>query len=89
MDLVIEPIAAICKSRADENRLRTVLAIGGKKKSVSQVVEGTGVSQSLVSHHFKELRRCQLITVDVTAGISLPSSSKAVTQSRGEAIWKH
>ena len=64
MDVLIKPIAAICKSLADENRLRILLTIGREKKSVSQIVEDTGLSQPLVSHHLKELRRCHLLTVE-------------------------
>ena len=64
MDVLIKPIAAICKSLADENRLRILLTIGSDKKSVSQIVEDTGLSQPLVSHHLKELRRCHLLTVE-------------------------
>jgi len=64
LDVLIKPIAAICKSLADENRLRILLTIGSDKKSVSQIVEDTGLSQPLVSHHLKELRRCHLLTVE-------------------------
>jgi DNA-binding transcriptional ArsR family regulator len=64
LDLLTRPIAAICKSLADENRLRILLAIGNDKRSVSQIVESTRLSQPLVSHHLKELRRCHLVTVD-------------------------
>ena len=64
MDLLLKPIAAICKSLADENRLRILLAIGNDKKSVSQIVETVGLSQPLVSHHLKELRRSHLLKVE-------------------------
>lgn len=64
MDLLFKPIAAICKSLADENRLRILLAIGNDKKSVSQIVETVGLSQPLVSHHLKELRRSHLLKVE-------------------------
>jgi DNA-binding transcriptional ArsR family regulator len=64
LDLLTRPIAAICKSLADENRLRILLAIGHDKKSVSQIAESTRLSQPLVSHHLKELRRCHLLTVE-------------------------
>ena len=64
MNLLIKPIAAICKSLADENRLRILLAIGNSKKSVSQIVEMVGLSQPLVSHHLKELRRSHLLKVE-------------------------
>ena len=64
LNVLIKPIAAICKSLADENRLRILLAIGDDRKSVSQIVDMLGLSQPLVSHHLKELRRCHLLTVE-------------------------
>ncbi len=64
LDLLIKPIAAICKSLADENRLRILLTIGNEKKSVTQIVEALGLSQPLVSHHLKELRRSHLLRVE-------------------------
>lgn len=78
MALLVKPSAAICKSLADEHRLRIRLAIRGEKGSVSQIVESTGFSQPLLSDHFKELRRCHRVTVDVIVGISVPPSIKAV-----------
>jgi len=64
LDLLIRPIAAICKSLADENRLRILLTIGEQQKSVSQIVEELDLSQPLVSHHLKELRQCHLLKVE-------------------------
>ncbi|MFZ5995135.1 MAG: ArsR/SmtB family transcription factor [Thermodesulfobacteriota bacterium] len=40
------------------------MAIGSEKKSVSQIVEELGLSQPLVSHHLKELRRNLLLKVE-------------------------
>jgi DNA-binding transcriptional ArsR family regulator len=45
---------------SDENRLRIFLSLSGKKKSVSAIVDEVGLSQPLVSHHLKELKRCLL-----------------------------
>lgn len=64
MDLSTRPIAVVCKCLADENRLRILQAIGKDKKSVSQIVEELSLSQPLVSHHLKELRRCHLLKVE-------------------------
>ena len=47
MELLNKPIAAICKSLADENRLRILQTIGREKKSVSQIVEALDLSQPL------------------------------------------
>jgi len=56
--------AFLAKSLADENRLRILLYLGNGKKSVSQIVEGLNLSQPLISHHLKELRRSLLVTVE-------------------------
>lgn len=56
--------AFLAKSLADENRLRILLFLGNGKKSVSQIVEGLNLSQPLISHHLKELRRSLLVTVE-------------------------
>ena len=56
--------AFLAKSLADENRLRILLCLGIGKKSVSQIVEELSLSQPLVSHHLKELRRTLLVTME-------------------------
>jgi DNA-binding transcriptional ArsR family regulator len=56
--------AFLAKSLADENRLRILLCLGNGKKSVSQIVEELSLSQPLVSHHLKELRRSLLVKVE-------------------------
>ncbi len=56
--------AALAKGIADENRLRILLCLVGKKKSVTSIVEEVGLSQPLVSHHLKELKRCLLVSIE-------------------------
>ena len=56
-------LAFLAKSLADENRLRIILCLTNGKKSVSQIVEAVQLSQPLVSHHLKELRRTLLVKV--------------------------
>jgi DNA-binding transcriptional ArsR family regulator len=56
--------AFVAKALADENRLRIILSLGQGKKSVSRIVEEIGISQPLVSHHLKELKRALLVTVE-------------------------
>ncbi|WP_456386703.1 ArsR/SmtB-type metalloregulator TsoR [Desulfolithobacter sp.] len=56
--------AFLAKSLADENRLRILRAVSGEKKAVSRIVEELGISQPLVSHHLKELKRALLVTVE-------------------------
>jgi DNA-binding transcriptional ArsR family regulator len=57
-------VAFVAKALADENRLRIILALRQGKKSVSRIVEELGISQPLVSHHLKELKRALLVTVE-------------------------
>ncbi|MCB2189359.1 MAG: metalloregulator ArsR/SmtB family transcription factor [Deltaproteobacteria bacterium] len=54
----------MAKGLADENRLRILLSLAGGPKAVSRVVEEIGLSQPLVSHHLKELRRAGLVQVE-------------------------
>ncbi|MCG6972020.1 MAG: metalloregulator ArsR/SmtB family transcription factor [Desulfobacterales bacterium] len=56
--------AFLAKSLSDENRLRILLCISHKKKSVSAIVEELQLSQPLISHHLKELKRSLLVTVE-------------------------
>ena len=60
----LQRVAFLAKSLSDENRLRILLYLGNGKKSVSQIVEGLNLSQPLISHHLKELRRSLLVTVE-------------------------
>ncbi|MFP3869097.1 MAG: ArsR/SmtB-type metalloregulator TsoR [Desulfobacteraceae bacterium] len=56
--------AVLAKSLSDSNRLRILLFISGGKKSVSAIVEALDLSQPLVSHHLKELKRSLLVKVE-------------------------
>ena len=60
----LQTVAFVAKSLSDENRLRILLHINQGKKSVSSIVEGLNLSQPLVSHHLKELRRALLVKVE-------------------------
>jgi len=57
-------VAFLAKSLSDENRLRVLLCIRDGKKSVSRIVEELQLSQPLVSHHLKELKRSLLVKVE-------------------------
>ena len=56
--------AFLARSLADENRLRILLCVQNGQKSVSRIVEELGLSQPLVSHHLKELKRSLLVRVE-------------------------
>ncbi len=60
----LQTIAFVAKSLGDENRLRILLCVKAGKKSVSGIVEELSLSQPLVSHHLKELRRALLVKVE-------------------------
>jgi ArsR family transcriptional regulator, zinc-responsive transcriptional repressor len=60
----LQPVSFVAKSLADENRLRILLCVNNEKKSVSSIVEELNLSQPLVSHHLKELRRALLVKVE-------------------------
>jgi DNA-binding transcriptional ArsR family regulator len=57
-------VAFLSKSLSDENRLRILICVSKGRKSVSAVGEELGLSQPLVSHHLKELKRGLLLTVE-------------------------
>jgi DNA-binding transcriptional ArsR family regulator len=57
-------VAFIVKGLSDENRLRILLSLTNGKKTVSKIVEEVNLSQPLVSHHLKELRRCLVVRVE-------------------------
>lgn len=59
-------VAFLSKSLSDENRLRILICVSDGRKSVSAIGEELGLSQPLVSHHLKELKRCLLLTVERT-----------------------
>jgi DNA-binding transcriptional ArsR family regulator len=56
--------AFLAKSLSDENRLRILHFVSDGKKSVGSIVEGLSLSQPLVSHHLKELKRSLLVKVE-------------------------
>lgn len=59
-----QTLAFLAKALSDENRLRILLSVSTGKKSVSRIVEDLELSQPLVSHHLKELKRSLLVKVE-------------------------
>jgi ArsR family transcriptional regulator, zinc-responsive transcriptional repressor len=64
LDQSLGIVAFVGKSLSDENRLRILLSLCNGRKTVSTIVEEMNLSQPLVSHHLKELRRCLLVNVE-------------------------
>jgi DNA-binding transcriptional ArsR family regulator len=56
--------AFLAKSLSDGNRLRILILISEGRKSVSAIVEALDLSQPLVSHHLKELKRSLMVRVE-------------------------
>jgi DNA-binding transcriptional ArsR family regulator len=64
LDEHFQQVAFLAKSLSDENRLRILQCVSCGKKPVSGIVEEMGLSQPLVSHHLKELKRSLLVNVE-------------------------
>jgi DNA-binding transcriptional ArsR family regulator len=60
----LQSAAFLSKSLSDRNRLRILVLISSGKKSVSAIVEELDLSQPLVSHHLKELKRSLMVKVE-------------------------
>ena len=60
----LQAVAFLARSLSDENRLRILFCLNGGKKSVNSIVEELNLSQPLVSHHLKELKRSLLVKVE-------------------------
>jgi ArsR family transcriptional regulator, zinc-responsive transcriptional repressor len=60
----LSTVAFLAKSLSDENRLRVLLSLREGRLSVSSLVEGLQLSQPLISHHLKELKRSLLVKVE-------------------------
>ena len=56
--------AFLSKCLSDENRLRILLLLGNGRKSVTQIADELHLSQPLVSHHLKELKRFLLVKIE-------------------------
>ncbi|MFZ0942842.1 MAG: metalloregulator ArsR/SmtB family transcription factor [Syntrophobacteraceae bacterium] len=59
-----QPVAFLARSLSDENRLRILQFISGGRRSVTNIVEELNLSQPLVSHHLRELKRSLLVKIE-------------------------
>lgn len=64
VDEDFQAVAFLAKSLSDGNRLKILLCISRGKKAVGSIVEELGLSQPLVSHHLKELKRSLLVKIE-------------------------
>ncbi|MFN2359432.1 MAG: ArsR/SmtB family transcription factor [Desulfotignum sp.] len=60
----LKRVAFLAKSLSDGNRLRILQMISRGSQSVSAIIEALDLSQPLVSHHLKELKRSLLVDLD-------------------------
>jgi ArsR family transcriptional regulator, zinc-responsive transcriptional repressor len=60
----LDKVAFLAKSLSDVNRLRILLCVSNEKKPVNRIVQEMNLSQALVSHHLKELKRSLLVKVE-------------------------
>lgn len=56
-------LAACLKALGDEHRLELLLLLAERPRTVRELTEATGMSQTLASHHLAPLREQGLVTV--------------------------
>ena len=54
----------IFQTLSDSNRLRIIRSIADKKKSVGEIVKATSLSQPLVSHHLRVLKKNGILSTN-------------------------
>src|SRR5512147_1184646 len=57
-------VERLYKVLGDENRLRILQALEGGERSVSEILEQTGLAQTLASFHLRTLREAGVVTTD-------------------------
>ena len=60
----IQELANLFKIFCDSNRLKIIFSLKNTQKSVSQIINDTGLSQPLVSFHLKVLRQANVVTTN-------------------------
>jgi len=60
----IEILSRLFKLINDPNRLKIIFTIGKGKKTVSEIVQETGLSQTLVSFHLRPLRESGILSTE-------------------------
>jgi DNA-binding transcriptional ArsR family regulator len=61
---ILESLARLFKLLSDVNRMRILFAIGKEKKSVSEIIIETSLSQTLVSFHLRPLRESGIVATE-------------------------
>ncbi len=63
-DKIINSLARLFKLLGDPNRIRILFVIGKEKKSVSEIMSETSLSQTLVSFHLRPLRESGIVATE-------------------------
>lgn len=61
-----EKLACFLKVLGDTNRLGIVLSIGKESRSVTEIINATGLSQTLVSFHLRSMREAEIVKTERT-----------------------
>lgn len=61
---ILDSLARLFRLLSDTNRLRIIFAIGNDKKSVSEIMNETSLSQTLVSFHLRPLRESGILAAE-------------------------
>ena len=59
-----ESLAKRFKVLGDANRLGIVMAISREARSVTEIIDATGLSQTLVSFHLRVLREAEIVKTE-------------------------
>lgn len=59
---MMKGLARYIKVLGDESRLAIIHAIGGEARSVTEIIQETGLSQTLVSFHLRVMREKGIVT---------------------------
>lgn len=62
--LNMDRLKNIFQTLSDSNRLRIIQTIADKKISVGEIVKTTSLSQPLVSHHLRVLKKNEVLSTD-------------------------
>lgn len=57
-------LAKIFKVLGDPNRLGIIMSIGKHSRSVTEIINATGLSQTLVSFHLRTMRNAQIVRTE-------------------------
>lgn len=80
-----ERLARILKILGDTNRLGIALSVGRESRSVTEIINATGLSQTLVSFHLRIMREADVVRTErngpfIHYSLSDPSLLEALSE---------